>query len=41
MRHTVDELQARVWRLLLVAEEADDAVDVNGQQRPGGRLYQR
>jgi hypothetical protein len=39
MRHPVDQLQPRVGRLLLVAEEADDAVDVDGQERL--RSYQR
>jgi hypothetical protein len=33
VRHSVDELQSRVRRRLLVAEEADDAVDVDGQKR--------
>jgi hypothetical protein len=30
MRHPVDQLQSRMRRLLLVAEEADYAVDVDG-----------
>jgi hypothetical protein len=40
VRHPVDQLKVRVWRPLLEAEEADDAVDVDRQQRPGV-LYQR
>jgi hypothetical protein len=40
VRHPVDELEVRVGRPLLEAEEADDAVDVDRQQRPGG-VYQR
>jgi hypothetical protein len=37
---SVDQLQVRVRRPLLEAEEADDAVDVDGQERLG-RVYQR
>jgi hypothetical protein len=40
VRHPVDQLQVRVCRLLLEAEDADDAVDVDRQQRPGW-IYQR
>jgi hypothetical protein len=39
VRHPVNKLQPRIRRLLLVAEEGDDAVDVDGQQRL--RRYQR
>ncbi|HEU5106713.1 MAG TPA: hypothetical protein VFU11_12850 [Solirubrobacterales bacterium] len=41
MRHPVDELQLRVRRPLLEAEEADDAVDIDGKKRLRGRSYQR
>jgi len=40
VRHPIDELQVRVRRPLLEAEEADDAVDVDGQKRLR-RSYQR
>jgi hypothetical protein len=40
VRHPVDQLEVRVARPLLEAEEADDAVDVDGQQRLR-RSYQR
>jgi hypothetical protein len=33
MRDPIDQLQPRMGRLLLVAEEADDAVDVDGEER--------
>jgi hypothetical protein len=39
MRHPVDQLQPSMSRLLLESEEADDAVDVDGQE--GLRSYQR
>jgi hypothetical protein len=39
VRHPIDQLQQRASRLLLEPEEADDAVDVDGQQRL--RSYQR
>jgi hypothetical protein len=40
MGDAVDQLQVGVRRPLLEPEEADDAVDVDRQQRPGV-LYQR
>jgi hypothetical protein len=40
VRHPIDQLQVRLLRSLLEPEEADDAVDVDRQQRPG-RVYQR
>jgi hypothetical protein len=41
VRHAVDQLQLRVRRPLVEAEEADDAVDVDGQKRLRRRSYQR
>jgi hypothetical protein len=40
VRHAVDELQVRMSRSLLEAEEADNPVDVDRQQR-SVQLYQR
>jgi len=40
VRHPVHELEVRVRRPFLEAEEADDAVDVDRQQRSVS-LYQR
>jgi hypothetical protein len=40
VRHPVDQLQVGVGRLLLEPEEADDAVDVDGQKGLR-RVYQR
>jgi hypothetical protein len=41
VRHAVDELQLGVRRPLLEAEEADDAVDVDGQEGLKRWGYQR
>jgi hypothetical protein len=40
VRNPVDQLKVRMGRALLEAEEADDAVDIDRQQRPGA-VYQR
>jgi hypothetical protein len=40
VRDPVDELEVRAGRALFEAEEADDAVDVDRQQRSGA-VYQR
>jgi hypothetical protein len=39
MRHPIDQLKLRMRRPLLPPEQADDAVDVDGQERL--RSYQR